>query len=186
MNNVCIPNFFRWIFRRRNLVKWDLRTFIFYNTGSKNVTYDVTPFLKIFFLHALQASVFKEPSLYALRAFKKHVCAIDTIIEPAMTKTRLKTTRKFTYVSPIFGRTGPSHNGWLRKAKIRKLGRQPYYISGCEQREGRLSEWVPEGCAAVIRSATIGRYRRSAMLNFSGLASLHNSIADLKQGQWLR
>ena len=59
----------------------------------------------------------------------------------------------------------------------------PVLYLGCQQREGPVSERVFEGCAAVMKSAAIGRYYWSAMLNLSGLASPHNSIEDLEQGQ---
>lgn len=96
------------------------------------------------------------------RVFKtlKSTCVRQTIMGPATMRTaRLKTTRRLTHISSILGRTGPFHNGWLRKAKIRKLGPRPYYVSAARgERDDRASEfsrdaqlsWEVQRLAATI------------------------------------
>lgn len=74
------------------------------------------------------------------------MCVRQTIMGPATMKTtRLKTTRRLTHVSSILGRTGPFHNGWLRKAKIRKLGPRPRTTSRLLTERGMIERASSRG-----------------------------------------
>lgn len=67
---------------------------------------------------------------------------------------RLKATRRLAQ-GPIYRREpGPLHNGWLRKAKIRKLGRLGKRRRDDSRNLDPRLDW--EGCAAVVGHATIG------------------------------